>query len=157
GLYLSHRQFFSAGSVGFLRGARGFAAGFSVATTSAGFAALARDARGFLAAGITALSSDAVAALLRGARGFTPAGAGGGTGTLAPTVGRSLATTGAVGAGVALGAGVTCAALIGCVGLNPASAAISSLVFLGAGGMPAALRSSSTTLSRSEGRRVGHG
>src|SRR5690606_3198440 len=50
-LCLSHRQFFSAGSAGFLRGARGFAAGFSVATTSAGLAALALEARGFLATG----------------------------------------------------------------------------------------------------------
>src|SRR5690606_1380939 len=107
-LCLSHRQFFSAGSAGFLRGAPGFAAGFSVATTSAGLAALALEARGFLA----------TAALSAGIASACAASAVGPAAALASAAGSSVAVTGAVGAGVALGAGVTCTALIGCVGLK---------------------------------------
>src|SRR5690606_30911665 len=95
---------------------------------------------GFLATGSAATSAASVLTGARGARGLAD-------GVKPSTAGRSLLATGAVGAGVALGAGLTCAALTGCVGLNPASAAISSLVFFGAGGIPAALRNSSTTLS----------
>src|SRR5690606_9671459 len=92
GLCVSHRQFFSAGSAGFLRGARGFAAGFSVATTSAGLTVLARDARGFLATGSAATSAASVLTGARGARGLPD-------GVKPSTAGRSLLATGAVGAG----------------------------------------------------------